>query len=147
LSPWLRSSLYWTLSALWLTGCAWLILHLFFQTTTEFGTTPHPWQPMLLLVHAVVAVVVVFLFGWVAGTHIETRWRRGINRASGIALMALASVLVLTGFGNYYLTGEWLRAATAVMHETLGALAILPALVHWLSAKNGAKNGWSLSGQ
>ena len=42
MSPALRRALYAAFGLLWLTGCAWLVLHYFFRTAGEFGPTPHP---------------------------------------------------------------------------------------------------------
>ncbi len=142
MSPALRRLIYASLGLLWLTGCAWLVLHVFFHRTTEFGTTPHPWQPRLLTLHGMVAVLAVFLFGWISSMHIGARWRRGTKRASGIVLLAVGAVLILAGFSNYYFTSESLLSGASVVHETLGVLAILPMLVHCLGRRrNGNGNG------
>jgi len=135
-NTWLRNSLYSTFGVLWLTGCVWLVLHFFFQTASDFGSAPHPLQQNLLLIHGVVAVVAVFFFGWMAGNHVEAHWRRGMNRNSGLTLITLVAVLALTGLGSYYLTTESLRTGTAFVHEVLGAVAILPALIHWVRPRS-----------
>ena len=132
---WLRRSLYASLGLLWLSGIVWLILHLFFARETQFGDAPHPWQPAILLVHGVLALVATFLFGWIAGSHVGFNWRRGLQRVSGVTLIVLLAVLALTGLGNYYLTGDAARAVNSVLHEGAGLLAIVPALVHWAVAK------------
>ena len=132
---WLRRSLYSSLGLLWLSGLAWLILHWFFARETEFGAAPHPWQPGILVVHGVLAVVATFLFGWIAGSHVGFNWRRGLQRVSGVVLIVLLAVLALTGLGNYYLTWDSARAANSLVHEAAGLLAIVPALVHWAVAK------------
>ena len=67
---WLRRCLYSSLGLLWLSGLAWLIMHLFFAREAEFGVAPHPWQPRILVFHGVLAVVATFLFGWIAGSHV-----------------------------------------------------------------------------
>jgi uncharacterized membrane protein len=132
---WLRRSLYASLGLLWLSGLAWLILHLYFQREAEFGVAPHPWQPRLLVIHGVLAVVATFLFGWISGSHVGASWRRGAQRVSGISLIALLAVLALTGLGSYYLTGDGARAANSLLHEIAGVLAIVPALVHWATVR------------
>jgi heme A synthase len=131
MASWLRNSLYGSLGTLWLTGCAWLLLHGSFQRSTEFGSTPHPLQPVLLSVHGIVAVVAVFFVGWVAGTHIGANWATRFNRVSGLALLIAMGLLALTGWSGYYLTVESFRADVATVHEAIGVLAIAPALVHW----------------
>ena len=136
MAAWLRRSTYITLGALWLTGCAWLVLHYFFQGSSDFGSAPHPWQPTLMTIHGVLAAVSIFLFGWIAGAHIGEHWRRGLNRTSGLTLVTVFTMLAITGLGSYYLTGEPLRNTSTWIHEAVGALAIAPAIAHWLG--NGA---------
>jgi len=132
---WLRRSLYASLGLLWLSGLGWLILHWFFTRESEFGVAPHPWQPRILVIHGVLAVLATFLFGWISGSHVGASWRRGAQRVSGISLIALLVVLALTGLGSYYLTGDSTRAANSLMHEIAGLLAIIPALVHWATGR------------
>src|SRR5512135_3477915 len=93
----LRSTLLCVCALLWLSGALWLLLEWVFPQTNEFGRLPNPWQAPLMRVHGLVAVLAVFLFGWVAGGHIRVRWRQGVNRASGLWLLGLASVLVVSG--------------------------------------------------
>jgi hypothetical protein len=132
---WLRRCLYASLGLLWLSGLAWLILHWFFAREAEFGVAPHPWQPRILVIHGVLAVVATFLFGWIAGSHVGASWRRGAQRVSGVSLIALLVVLALTGLGSYYLTWDGARTANSLVHEIAGVLAIVPALVHWATAR------------
>ena len=53
-----------------------------------------------------------------------------MNRPSGLWLLGLASVLVLSGYALYYTTGR-LQAGAALVHEWLGLVAIIAALAHW----------------
>jgi hypothetical protein len=138
---WLRRSLYSSLGLLWLSGLAWLVLHWFFTRAGEFGPAPHPWQPQILVIHGVLAVVATFLFGWIAGSHVGAGWRRGAQRISGVSLIALLIVLALTGLGSYYLTADGARSVNSVLHEVAGILAVVPALVHWASGRR--RNGVS----
>ena len=130
---WLRSTLYASLSLLWLSGLLWLVLHLFFARDTGFGTAPHPWQPGIMVVHGVLALVATFLFGWISGSHVGFNWRRGAQRVSGVVLIVLLALLALTGLGSYYLTSDAARSINSILHEGAGLLAIVPALVHWLT--------------
>lgn len=127
----LRRVTYSSLGLLWLTGSGWLVLQYFFQRPTAFGVAPHPLEPRLLVTHGVLALVATFFIGWVAGTHIGEHWRRRLNRTSGLTLIALFALLAVTGLGSYYLTSDSWRSGTALVHETAGVLAIVPALAHW----------------
>ncbi len=135
MNRWLRRALDAIFAVLWTSGCAWLVLQLFFRVEYEFGAVPHPWQPTLLLIHGVAAFFALFVIGWVAGTHVEARWRVNLNRNSGIALLSLAALLSVSGFASFYLTGESLRAGTATIHEVLGVIVVIPAVVHWFGQR------------
>jgi hypothetical protein len=126
----LRATVYTTCALLWLTGVLWLVLHLAFAGGNEFGPLPNAWEAPLLRVHGLLAVGGVFLLGWLTAAHIGARWSAYRNRTSGLALLATAAVLVVSGYALYYSTGR-AHAGAAVLHEWLGALAILAAFAHW----------------
>ena len=85
-----------------------------------------------MVAHGVLAVIAIFFFGWIAGTHISEHWKRGFRRVSGIALLVLIALLTLTGLASYYVTSEPLRQGASFLHETAGVSALVPALMHWL---------------
>jgi hypothetical protein len=126
----LRSAVIATFGALWLSGCYWLLLRHFFAQPSEFGPVQHPWGPAILRIHGWIAVVGVFLLGWVTARHVTDRWPHMIRRGSGIAMAAVAGVLGLTGYALYYTTDR-LHDAAGIAHEVIGALAFLFALTHW----------------
>jgi hypothetical protein len=130
MSPALRSAVLVVFGALWVTGCYWLALHWFFARPTEFGPVQHPWEPSLLRIHGWIAVVGVFLLGWVTARHVSDRWPQMIKRVSGLSMASVAVLLALTGYGLYYTTDR-IHDAAAVVHEVVGGAAILTALIHW----------------
>jgi len=135
----LRRIIYANCTLLWLSGCAWLVVHFFFPVTTDFGPTPNPLEPWLLRVHGWVAIGAVFLFGWITSEHISDRWRKPQNRVSGLSLAVFVSLLTLSGYALYYTTDR-LHDASAVAHEVLGGLAIVFALAHWRASQRSAPN-------
>ena len=128
-----RIATYAVSGLLWLTGCAWLALHLWAQRDGIAGPLPHPWQPVLMRVHGPLAVLGVFLLGYLTPTHILERLGRPAKRSSGILLSLVAAVLVASGYFLYYGSEPWL-ARSAFVHEWLGAACIALALLHWLRA-------------
>jgi hypothetical protein len=117
-------------AVLWLTGALWLVAHLAFPQHNEFGWLPNPSEAPLMRVHGLIAVVAVFLFGWIGAGHMLARWSASANRVSGLWLAGCAIVLVVSGYALYYTTGP-LHAGAAVLHEGLGLLAIVAAVTHW----------------
>src|SRR5690349_21303786 len=135
----LRRLIYTLCTLLWLSGCVWLIVHFFFPVTTQFGPAPNPLEPWLLRVHGWLAVGGVFLFGWITSEHISDRWRKPQNRISGLSLATFVSLLTVSGYALYYTTDR-LHDAAAVLHEVLGALIVVFALVHWRARERSAAN-------
>lgn len=126
----LRWAIFATFGTLWASGCCWLILHWFFERPTDFGPLEHPWEPGIMRLHGWLAVGGVFLLGWVTARHVSDRWPQMVKRASGLSMATIAVLLALSGYALYYTTDRFHDAA-AVIHEVLGAAAILFALTHW----------------
>jgi hypothetical protein len=131
----LRVTIHSAFAALWLTGAAIFVLRHFFAVTTDFGVAPHPWQPSLLVLHGTIAVAVTFLFGWIVGEHVSETWRLGLERSSGLWILVLISVLVITGFAAFFLVNDGLRSLNGKVHEWLGLLLIVPAAMHLVGAR------------
>jgi hypothetical protein len=130
MSPGLRRFTYWVFAVLWASGCLWLVVHYFGESTTNFGPVPNPWEPTLLRVHGWLAAAGVFLLGWISSQHIVDRWELWKRRPSGPLLGAAAILLVLSGYALYY-TGDGFHDLSAGVHEVLGTAAIFLALLHW----------------
>jgi hypothetical protein len=130
MSKGLRWAVFVTFGALWASGCYWLVLHYFFARETDFGLAQHPWAPMVLRLHGWIAVGSVFLLGWITASHVSDRWPQLIKRVSGLAIACVAAVLALTGYALYYTT-DGLHDAASVVHQFIGAVAVLFALTHW----------------
>lgn len=127
----LRLTLWAAFAALWATGCLWLALHLGLEKQTEFGPLPSPWEAPVMRIHGWLAVVGVFLLGWIGGSHALERWTARRNRNSGLVLAVTGVLLVVSGYALYYTTDR-VQSAAAVVHEVLGGAAILLALLHWV---------------
>src|SRR5262249_47266381 len=123
------------LTALWLTGVLWIVLHYAFPGRSDFGPAPNAWEPPMLRIHGIVAVVGVFLLGFLTARHVAETWRRPRNRISGYALVAACAVLALSGYALYYVTFDSAHLVVAKIHEVVGAAGILAALSHWLQKK------------
>lgn len=130
----LRAALFTGFALLWLSGACWLVLHLAFQQSSSFGPLPNPWEPVVLKSHGVLAVVGVFLLGWVTAVHLAERRNAGWNYRTGLVLAGTAALLVLSGYALYYTTGS-LNEVAARTHECVGVASLLAALAHWWRAR------------
>jgi hypothetical protein len=52
----------------------------------EFGVTPHPLETTILLIHGVIAILSMYLFGWTSAHHILRSWPVRARRLSGGSL-------------------------------------------------------------
>jgi hypothetical protein len=134
MAPALRAAVLTACALLWLSGAVWLVVHLALEEATPFGPLPSPWEPLLLKVHGLLAVVGVFLLGWIAADHLSERRREGRNYRSGLVLAGTAGLLVLSGYALYYTTGA-VHEVAARTHELLGVASLLVALAHWWRAR------------
>jgi hypothetical protein len=105
-----RFAVYLVFGALWLSGCVWLGLDQFFSRPGQFGLTPHPWEPPILLAAGVMAILSTYLLGWVTARHVLKWWPVRLRRLSGGALAAMFFFLTLSGFALFFVSDDrWQR--------------------------------------
>jgi hypothetical protein len=126
-----RLAVYLLVGALWLSGCAWLCLDNFFARRGPFGMAAHPLEPPMLLAHGVIAILSMYLFGWITARHVLRWWSAGLRRVSGGALAAFIVLLVVSGFALFFLTDDQWQHAAALTHDVLGVAVALFAIQHW----------------
>jgi hypothetical protein len=127
----LRYSVYVGFGVVWVTGCAWLVLHLFFETPDEFGIARHPLEPTVLWIHGVSSIAVAYLFGWLMARHASEAWRQQKRRVSGGLLTAVLLVLSASGFALFFLTDSTWQEQSTRVHEILGVAVTMFAVEHW----------------
>ena len=126
-----RAAVYVVFGGLWLTGCLWLLLDLSIAKRGPFGVTPHPLEPPLLLMHGVIAVLGMYLLGWIGARHVLRWWPGGLRRLSGGTLAVVLAFLVVSGFALFFVSDDEWQHAAAVGHEVLGVVVTLFAVQHW----------------
>lgn len=150
MAPTERRAVYAIGAALWLSGGAWILLDQCCARRGPFGVAPHPLEPPLLLGHAVIGILAVYLCGWISARHVLHRWRSRARRLSGGALAALIVALIVSGFALYFLTDEVWQHEAALTHEVLGIGVAVFAIQHWflserrgrpIAPRRGAKQG------
>ena len=136
-----RAAVYLVMGSLWLTGCAWLLLDEFFQSKGPFGATPHPWEPAILLIHGIIAILSMYLLGWVGARHVLKWWPRGLRRWSGGVLGALFALLCVSGFALFFVSSDQWQRFAAVAHDVLGLAITGFAIQHWVFARRRTLRG------
>lgn len=143
LPRWQRITLYTAACVLTVTGLAWLALH--YTVGAGAGELPHPGESWLMQLHGAAGFAALFGFGIAAAVHVPRGWRlvhpaqppgaaleAGLrsHRRTGIALVALAALLVLSAHALYYAAPEWLRPALGWVHAALGLAMLGIGFIH-----------------
>ena len=126
-----RLAIYLLFGTLWLSGCVWLVLDQFFESPGPFGMTPHPWTPAILLVHGIVAILSMYLLGWVTARHVLRWWPGRLRRLSGGALAAFFLFSSVSGFALFFVSDDRWQRLAATAHEVLGLGITVFAIQHW----------------
>ena len=127
----------WSSSVLtFVTGVVYLWLKYVLVTDDPFAVVNHPWQPVVLKVHILVAPLLVFSVGMVALRHVWRHLKSGSRegRRSGLVTLAMFGPMIATGYLIQAVTAEgWLRAM-AWSHIGLGLVYGLALLAHQFAA-------------
>ena len=117
-------------------GLAWLLLHDFAQREGAFGLEPHPLEHPSLVVHGVLGLALLWVFGLVWLPHVRRGWHRPRHRVVGGTMAALMLWLALSAAALYYLGDEAWRDRIATAHWALGLFAVAWLPLHiWLGRR------------
>lgn len=129
LSPRHRRWFYFVFGVLFVSGAAWLALHQWGATETEFGVQQNSVEPWLLRLHGAAAMAALVILGTMIPLHLRRGWRAHRNRGTGIFITSACVVLIGSGYFLYYAGGETLRGIAVYAHDSLGLA--LPGIVIW----------------
>ena len=122
-----RYSLYLVGGVLLATGAAWAAFHYVPQWLGVDERSGIEINAALIKLHGAAAMFSLVLIGTTLARHVGAGWQAARNKLSGIAILALAVLLIITGYLLYYAGDEQLRETSSVLH--LAAGVILPAFV------------------
>jgi hypothetical protein len=108
-----------------------LVLDQFCAKRGEFGSTPHPLEAPMLLVHGIVAIISMYLFGWITARHVLRWWPARWRRLSGGTLAVFLAVLAASGFALFFLVDDAGVHVAAVIHDACGLAVAVFAIQHW----------------
>jgi Ni,Fe-hydrogenase I cytochrome b subunit len=120
LERWQRRGIYASGALLLLSGLAWLVARYFMRPVSEFGETVHPLEPWAMKLHGAAAMAFLFLVGSLVQLHIRRALRAGHNLVTGWAMIGTLLLLVLSGYGLYYVAGETDRPVWSALHWVVG---------------------------
>ena len=130
-----RFAVYTVFGVLWVSGCWWLLLDEFFTRPGQFGSMPHPWEPAILLIHGIVAILSMYVLGWVSARHVLRWWPARLRRLSGGLLAALFAVLTSSGFALFFVSDDLLLRFSAAARDVIGIAITVFAVQHWFFAR------------
>jgi len=117
------------LAAVYFTGVAWLVL----RYGVAGDDLENGWsvaRAWMLRAHGAAAMLTLVAIGSLLAIHVPSGWRRRSNKLSGTGMLAVMTVLAVTGWLLYYAAGEALRAWSSYVHIAIGAAAPLALLWH-----------------
>lgn len=127
-----RCSVYLVGSLLLITGAAWAMLH---YLPGRFGADERnaiAVNAALMKVHGAAAMLSLLLLGALLGQHVGAGWRSARNKLSGVTILTLAALLVVTGYLLYYAGAEETRRIASHLHLAFGAGLPIVVCVHAL---------------
>lgn len=130
LERWHRRWIFAIFALLALSGIAWLVARFWLRPVTEFGESIHPLEPISMKVHGGMAMLMLFFLGSLMNAHIRRAIKAGRNLVTGWGMIAAMLLLILSGFGLYYLAGEADRGVWSAVHWVLGLAASLLFIAH-----------------
>lgn len=131
----LSLTLYLSLGLLLVSGSAWLAAHYFFAENSDFGLIPSPIEPISLQIHGAIAPIFLMGLGALFPTHIARAFRSGINLKSGVSVLALVFVLIVSGYLLYYSGSDTLRDFSSILHSVIGLLVCPVLALHILRGR------------
>ena len=117
-------------SLLLVSGLGWLLAHYILAVPGEFGEAHHPSEPWWLRLHGAAAMGFLMVLGSLLQGHIARAWHLRKNLPSGLLMFGLVVLLVLSGYGLYYITDEQAHPWISALHWTGGILASAGLLLH-----------------
>jgi hypothetical protein len=130
-----RFAIYSIFGILWLSGCVWLVLDQFFESEGQFGPAPNHWEPPILLAHGIVAILSMYLLGWVTARHVLRWWPARLRRWSGATLAGIFALLSVSGFALFFVSDDRWQHGAAIAHDALGLGITAFAIQHWFFAR------------
>ena len=119
-------------AGLWLSGGAWLLLHYYGQKQGEFGLEMSPAEPWMMKVHGFFLIPALLGIGGMFVAHIPKGWDHARQRVGGVALCTILAVLIVSGYGLYYVGDDELHGWTSIAHWCLGLALPMVFLWHYL---------------
>ena len=115
-----RKTLYLAFGVSWVTGVAFYVFSRFLEVEGDFGPEKHPWQFPILQVHGLASFIMLMAFGAIVANHIPITWRTKKLRLSGLILISLVVLQMLSAYLLYYASNLDFRDMLSEFHAFNG---------------------------
>jgi hypothetical protein len=118
-----------------LTGLSYAAMHYLMKPADPFSVVNSPLEPYMMALHIIVAPLLILAAGTILHSHILWKLNTGatIARRSGILLIPLFVVMVVSGYFLQVITASW-RSIVVVIHIGSGTLWFLLYVSHQLAS-------------
>ena len=119
-----------------ITGYTFFTLNQFVVIDGDFVAQKHPMQKYFLMTHGASAFIIMTLFGAMLAAHFPKTWGLKKNRNTGVTLITIISIQMITAYGLYYLVlGEY-RIYLIYGHLISGTMLPIALIFHLIRIKN-----------
>jgi len=129
----LQSCVYLTYGVLFFTGLAWVI-----GSTKDDSavSSANDWQPFWLKLHGAAAIPALIIIGILIPLHMQRAWKAKKNRVTGLFMIAINVVLILTAWSLNYGGDEGARGWISKIHIAIGLFFPVALVFHiWIGRK------------
>jgi cobalamin biosynthesis protein CobD/CbiB len=131
-----RWAVWSTSVATFVTGAIYLWMKYLLVNDDPLAVVNHPWQPMMLKLHILVAPLLTFSVGLVMLRHVwrHLRDKMRSGRRSGLLTIVVVGPMIVTGYLIQAITDQGWVKAMAISHIALGLLYGGGLLAHQFAA-------------
>ena len=120
-----------------ISGVGWLVVHYLLASAGQFGEVHHASEPWWLRFHGAAATGFLMICGTLLSVHVVPALHWGGNRSTGVLMLAVVAVLVVTAYGLYYVVGDSWRSYLSAIHWMTGLAATVGLVAHvWLGKRH-----------
>jgi len=125
-----RRALYWVAGTLFVTGVFWALLHYLPRQLGLDESSAMAGAAFTMKLHGAAAMLALVLIGTLVPGHISHGLENNINKASGIGMLFLLGLLVVSGYFLYYAGSDEARQVNSFVHLAAGIALPATIVVH-----------------
>jgi hypothetical protein len=136
LKPVARRMLYATIALLVGSGAGWLVMH---YASAFDDLRRLAFESLLLKFHGAAAFAMLVAVGAMWVHHARRGLAIARNRISGISIIAMLALLIMTGYALYYLVTDLTRTPISMAHWLVGVAFVPLFIAHLMIGRRGWK--------